>query len=272
MISMIKSFSLFALGATAALATEYKTPPAILDPSSGTTWVQKYQESRKALIDAPFIDAEGNADNVHCYRLDLVGDVKQRGFAHGALLAREIEYFVNVGLNKYYIDMVMGIDLNLDGLPEALQALFHALKVKGALKAPEVFNAALEWVYNNEEKFMPKALIDEMNAIGEGMCHSLGPNCNVTQQQLLVKRVNMLPELIRMACTALVLGVLEVRVENLSKLELLISAVVHSAITLSFKYKDQLVVAPLLQSAFPEWLVSSLEFLRMESEFLKKFG
>ena len=49
---------------------------------------------------------------------------------------------------------------------------------------------------------MPKPLIEEMEAIGEGICHTLGPNCNITQWQIDIKRVNMLPELIRMACTA----------------------------------------------------------------------
>lgn len=185
-----------------ALANEYQTPPQILDPSAGTTWVQTVSNSRKALIDIPFVDESGNADNVHCYRLDLVGDVQERGFAHGALMAKEIVEFVDVKLNKYYMDMVLNIDLNLDGLPEPIQKLFEVIKVKGAILAPQVFNAALDWVYGNEEKFMPQTLIDEMNAIGEGICSTFREKCVVEDMQAMVKRVNMLPELIRMACTA----------------------------------------------------------------------
>jgi hypothetical protein len=41
-----------------------------------------------------------------------------------------------------------------------------------------------------------------MNAIGEGMCGALGDGCNVTEMTNKVKRLNMFPELIRMACTA----------------------------------------------------------------------
>ncbi len=44
-------------------------------------------------------------------------------------------------------------------------------------------------------------LIEEMEAIGAGMCSSLKGNCNVTEMQSLVKRMNMFPELIKMACT-----------------------------------------------------------------------
>jgi hypothetical protein len=188
--------------AAAAATNEYKTPPPILDPAPYTSWQRSEGPSRLAVIDVPFTDESGNADNVHCYRMDLVGDVYARGFAHGALLAKEIVYFVDVGLNKYYMDMILGIDLNLDGLPEPLQKMFKVIKVKGAVMAPKVFNAAMDWVYQNEEKFMPQALIDEMNAIGEGICSTLGGQCNVTEMQAMIKRVNMLPELIRMACTA----------------------------------------------------------------------
>ena len=45
-------------------------------------------------------------------------------------------------------------------------------------------------------------LIDEMEAIGEGMCSALGGDCNVTEMTGKVKRLNMFPELIKMACTA----------------------------------------------------------------------
>lgn len=195
----VPALALFCAGVT---ATEYQTPPQILDPATGTNWVDTVLDSRKAMIDIPFVDATGGDDNVHCYRLDLVGSIHDRGFAQGALMAKEIVEFVNVKLNEYYISMVMDIELNLDGLPDALQKMFQVIKTKGALKAPAVFNEALEWVYNNEEKYMPQDLIDEMDAIGEGICSALGPNCDVEEMKMMVKRVNMLPELIRMACTA----------------------------------------------------------------------
>lgn len=191
-----------ALLAAGVSATDYQEPPPILDPSTGTTWVDSVLNSRKALIDVPFVDQNGQADNVHCYRLDLVGSVHDRGFSQGALMAKEIVEFVDVKLNEYYINMIMSIEVNMDGLPEPLQKMFKLLKTKAALKAPEVFNAALQWVYEQELQYMPQDLVDEMDAIGEGICSALGPNCSVEEMQAMVKRVNMLPELIRMACTA----------------------------------------------------------------------
>lgn len=199
---MFKTAAALALLGAGVTATDYPAPPQILDPSTGTQWVKTVADSRKAMVDVPFVDETGAGDSVHCYRLDLVGSIHDRGFAQGALLAKEILDFVNIQLNKYYIDMVMNIELNLDGLPEPLQKMFQALKIKGALKAPEVFNEALEWVYNNEEKYIPQDLIDEMNAVGEGICSVAGPDCDLEEMQGLIKRVNMLPELIRMACTA----------------------------------------------------------------------
>jgi hypothetical protein len=38
-------------------------------------------------------------------RIDLVGDAKERGFAHGALMAKEIFEFVRVKLPVFYANM-----------------------------------------------------------------------------------------------------------------------------------------------------------------------
>jgi hypothetical protein len=107
-----------------------------------------------------------------------------------------------VKLNKYYADYVLNIEVNTDGLPEPLQKALKALKVRGAVNFAKVFNEALEWTYYHEEQYLPTPLIEEMEAIAEGMCYTLGSGCNVTEVDIMIKRVNMLPELIRMACTA----------------------------------------------------------------------
>lgn len=41
-----------------------------------------------------------------------------------------------------------------------------------------------------------------MNGIADGMCYTIGPSCNAAEWAIKIKQVNMLPELIRMACTA----------------------------------------------------------------------
>ena len=58
-------------------------------------------------------------------------------------------------------------------------------------------NEALQYVYDKELKYMPAALVQEMEGIAEGMCVTLGGHCNVTEWTLLIKQTNMLPELIR---------------------------------------------------------------------------
>ena len=59
----------------------------------------------------------------------------------------------------------------------------------------------MAWVYEQEEEYMPAYLVEEMDAIGAGVCHTLGKSCNTTEMAATVRRLNMLPELIRMACT-----------------------------------------------------------------------
>jgi hypothetical protein len=71
-------------------------------------------------------------------RLDLVGDAKTRGFAHGALLAEKIVEFVDVKLAKFYADEVLNIDIS--AVPEPMHTVLRVLQIKGAIAAPELFN------------------------------------------------------------------------------------------------------------------------------------
>jgi hypothetical protein len=61
------------------------------------------------------------------------------------------------------------------------------------------------WVWSQEDVFTPQYLKDEMDGIAEGICTSLGseakPDC-FDSWALEIRQLNMLPELIRMACTA----------------------------------------------------------------------
>ena len=60
----------------------------------------------------------------------------------------------------------------------------------------------MAWVYEQEEAYMPAELVTEMEAIAEGMCSRLKGDCDVAMWADKIKAFNMLPELIRMACTA----------------------------------------------------------------------
>jgi hypothetical protein len=94
-------------------------------------------------------------------------------------MAHEIVQFIEIGLNKYFMDMVLNIDISQ--FPDPLQKILRVIQVKGAIAAPAAFNAAMEWVYEQEVEYMPAYLIEEMDAMGAGVCHTLGAKCNVTE-------------------------------------------------------------------------------------------
>jgi hypothetical protein len=109
--------------------------------------------------------------------------------------------FVGPKLTKFYMDEVLNIDLSQ--VPEPLREILRVVQVKGALAAPEVFKEAMDWVWEQEKKYVPAYFFDEMSGIANGMCASMHvSNCNVTEWTHRIQQVNMLPELIRMACTA----------------------------------------------------------------------
>ncbi len=77
------------LAASATAANVYPEPPPTLDPKPYTTWDKlSHKGSRKGRISVPFTGSDGSADSVNMYRLDLVGDAKTRGYAHGYLMAK----------------------------------------------------------------------------------------------------------------------------------------------------------------------------------------
>ena len=183
----------------AKLKTDYPEPPAIFEANEFTKWkALKSGSSRRADVNVPFTNKDNEADNIHLYRLDLVGDAATRGYDFGALMANEIREFINTALPNYFKSMLPG-KINTDKLPEALQKLLdHATTEKLADFAWK----AMWWVYQNELEYMPKEYVTEMEQMAVGMCSRLGPSCNVTEWDQAIKTVNMLPELVRMACTA----------------------------------------------------------------------
>ena len=183
-------------------AVDYKEPPPTFEAATYTSWNNEtINDSSKAKIYVPFTAEDGSNDMVSVLRLDLVGTDYERGYAHGYLLAKEIEIFQGPALTKYFADEVLGLDIS--GFPEPLQAILRVLQIKGAIAAPEIFREACSWVWKQEESFVPQYIIDEFNGIGAGMCDSLKTtDCDPVVWTENVKILNMLPELIRMACTA----------------------------------------------------------------------
>lgn len=103
------------------------------------------------------------------------------------------------------MDEVLNIDIS--AFPEPLQDILRVIQIKGAIAAPEAFRKALAWVWNKEESYVPQYIKEEISGIADGMCDSpemklLPSGCNVTEWTHTLQNLNMLPELIRMACTA----------------------------------------------------------------------
>jgi hypothetical protein len=182
----------------------YPEPPPTFQAKEFTTWNnKKVGNSRRGEIHIPFTNpTDGSNDFVSMTRVDLLGNAYDRGFAHGALLTKEIIEFAVVKLDKYFMDEVLNIEIDTSNVPPALQKILMGLKVKGAKAAPGIFHQAMRWVWESEAEFVPQVILDEINGIAAGMCSTLGNDCDVNEWVYKIQELNMLPELIRMACTA----------------------------------------------------------------------
>lgn len=143
---------------------------------------------------------EVNAPDATSLRtMHLFGSARERGVAHGTLLAQELLDFVLVDLPAFYVSQAD--QLPIDKLPEWLQGPVTKLLETAA---PEAFNLALGWVYSVQEEFngVSKANVyDEMDGIAEGICKTVTGPCDVAALSKTIRHVNMLPELIKMQCS-----------------------------------------------------------------------
>lgn len=185
--------------AGAVKETIYPVPAATYEASDHTVWSDKEGKSKRGTTQVNFVN-DGNDDAVSLIRLDLVGNAYERGFAYGKLLNKEIREFIGPKMDQYYIQMVMRLDFT--GFPERIQKVLQILQLKGATHAPEVFKTAMAWVWNSEKDFVPTYVNDEINGMANGMCAASSAGCNVTEWIEAIQTVNMLPELVKMACTA----------------------------------------------------------------------
>eukprot|EP01040_Poterioochromonas_malhamensis_P020470 gene20470-24437_t len=164
---------LLALIAYMAAATDYPTPGATFAAKDYTVWQhRKVQNSRRADVTVNFKAADGSDDYIHLFRLDMVGNPYERGFAHGALLTKEIVEFTGPVLDKYYADEVLSLDVS--SFPEPMQSVLRALQLKGAVAAPEMFKKAQTWVWEQEKQYVPSYFFDEIKGMADGICSNLG--------------------------------------------------------------------------------------------------
>lgn len=96
---------------------------------------------------------------------------------------------------------IMSIDLS--HFPEPLRTILKVAQVKGALAAPAAFRSALAWVWDTQKSYTPTYILEEFKGMGEGLCAAVRiPHCNSTAHSESIAQLNMLPELLRMKCTA----------------------------------------------------------------------
>ena len=190
------------LAIVAVAFADYPEPPPTFEASKYTSWDTDFTvgKSRRSIVQVDFKDADGNADYIAMKRLDLVGTPQERGFAHGALIAKDIEEFTTKHLNQYLRQMIDDIDIS--GLPEPVQKILKPLEKVGKAFAPALAHKAMKWVWDREEDNITQDIKDEIDAVAAGMCSVLGEKCDTAKWANTLKEVNMLPELIRMSCTA----------------------------------------------------------------------
>jgi len=100
------------------------------------------------------------------------------------------------------MDEVLNWDIS--GYPEPLQKIFAVVKAKGAIAAPGAFKEAEAWVWEKEKSYVPQVILDEIEGMAEGVCSALDKlniACDVDEWNTKIQHFNMLPEVIRMACT-----------------------------------------------------------------------
>jgi hypothetical protein len=74
---------------TSVVATDYPPAQPTFDAKTYTTWERRgVANSKRGQVYVPFTADDGSSDYLSIFRLDLVGNDKERGYAHGYLMAR----------------------------------------------------------------------------------------------------------------------------------------------------------------------------------------
>ena len=134
--------------------------------------------------------------------MHLYGDAKARGVAQGQLIPDIVETFMFDELTEFFRSEVDQIPLGR--LPQWLQS---AIVKAGESLAPEAFDLALGYVYDREKthtEACPSKIFDEVDGLIEGLCstnRTSGICSDMDKLKLRARRINMLPELIRMQCS-----------------------------------------------------------------------
>jgi hypothetical protein len=86
----IATLFLVLLAVPVVRSADYKAPPPTFEAKDFTKWdnIKRSGKSRRADIHVDYKAEDGSDDFVHLYRLDLVGNAYDRGYAQGYLMAK----------------------------------------------------------------------------------------------------------------------------------------------------------------------------------------
>ena len=185
---------MLALGLLACAAA----PNPIYDAAKYTTLVAKIPNGVLYTVRAP--DA-APLDVCHVF-----GTAGERGEAQGRLISARIRGFLDVQMPTFYKQQIASLVGQLDNLPKWLQVAIRALAENSATKA---FDLALGYVEQVQRQYNTASglnLYEEIDGIARGVCAVAtedGVRCDPVALSDQIRKLNMLPDLIKMQCSML---------------------------------------------------------------------
>lgn len=144
----------------------------------------------------------------------LYGTPFDRGYAHGHLLHAQVIDLVQVQLPLFYKEEIASLTDQLRNLPAWLRNAIEALLPLAEDAAPKMFDLALGWVEQQQRSFNTggaEDLYTQIRGLAEGVCAgsqhaaltrgAAAPACDPDAFEITLRKVNMLPELIKMQCS-----------------------------------------------------------------------
>lgn len=189
-------------------------PPAVANSiysaSEHVTHVGDFKNGRRfkavygdVSVDGPVSESEFNI--IHVY-----GDAKERGHAHGLMMAPEVFEMIEDGIPQFLLNMLEDFKKQADGkLPAALAKLADKILDWAESNDEALLDSVLLYIYNLQRDFiknLPEHLVDEMMSIGAGACegipsHKFCKRLSLVSMGQRVLIVNFLPEMLKMTCT-----------------------------------------------------------------------
>jgi hypothetical protein len=183
--------------AVSARATEEDGPNPIYD-------VLKYRKKVKSVKNGVMFEV-AVPGSTKLQEIHMFGTAKERGYAQGQLLGKELHYFGVTVVDKYYADVVEQLK-QVQNLPVDIKKIVDA---GWAGTAPYIFAVALDYVYYQQKEDIAASKAnywEEIDSMAQGACDaalSAGTlaTCDAPDLAMRLKRLNLLPELIRMQCS-----------------------------------------------------------------------